>query len=152
MDEIVNRKVVEKRKNVHIFTDGGSRGNPGQAAIGVYIEDEEHKKIFSLGEKIGIATNNVAEYTAVIEAFRWLISQKEEVGPDAHITFFMDSLLICSQIKGLFRVKDYKLQELLYAVRECARKLSNKITYAHIPREKNKQADLLVNLALDNKL
>ncbi len=135
---------------IRIFTDGGSRGNPGPAAIGVYIENGEGKGLAEIGKTIGITTNNVAEYKAVIEALDWVIENKEMLAPDAKISFFLDSLLICSQIKGVFKVKDTKLRSLLILVREREAQIKFPIVYAHIPREQNKNADRMVNHALDN--
>lgn len=134
---------------IKIFTDGGSRGNPGPSAIGVYIEDGEGKSLAQIGKTIGIATNNTAEYKAVIEALEWVIENREIFPPDLEISFFLDSLLICSQIKGTFKVKDSNLRSLLNLVREKEAQIKFPIVYAHIPREQNKNADRMVNHALD---
>jgi len=135
--------------DIHIFTDGGSRGNPGEAAIGVYIESKG-KTLAEIGKTIGIATNNTAEYKAVIEALDWVIQNKEILPKNAEIFFFLDSLLVCSQVKGLFKVKDPNLRTLLALVREREARVRFPIVYAHIPREQNKNADRMVNYALDN--
>lgn len=134
---------------IYVFTDGGARGNPGPAAIGVFITDEKKKVLFRFGKPIGIATNNVAEYRAVLAALSWLLENKEIVSKHKKIFFFLDSLLITSQINGLFKVKNTSLIELLFSVREKEAKIKNPITYSHVPREKNKDADALVNMALD---
>ncbi|MFH1832809.1 MAG: ribonuclease HI family protein [Candidatus Levyibacteriota bacterium] len=134
-----------------VYTDGGSRGNPGPSGIGIYIIDSAGKKIFSHGEKIGMATNNVAEYKAVIKALAWILENKKLIG-EAEINFFLDSKLICSQITGIFKVKDANLRNLLFEVREKEAGINSKIKYFYIPREKNVDADKLVNLALDNKI
>lgn len=136
---------------INIFTDGGARGNPGQAAIGVYITDQSNKKIDAFGEKIGHATNNVAEYRAVLGALDWLIKNKKEV-EDHDVSFFVDSLLIVCQINGTYKVKDPFLKEHFLKVREKEKALNLKIKYSYIPREQNKKADQMVNMALDNKL
>lgn len=136
------------KENIHIFTDGGSRGNPGNAAIGVYITTSSEKELYSLGEPIGVATNNVAEYKAVIAAFAWLIKQHDIAG----VNFFLDSELVCRQITGVYKVKNEDLRALLYSIHEMQRKLSFPITFLHIPREKNKKADMLVNMALDKNI
>lgn len=136
---------------INVYIDGGARGNPGPAAVGVYIADEKNNKIASFGEKIGIATNNVAEYKAVIKALSWLLENKGLI-ENGEINFFLDSKLIFSQICGLFKIKQAKLRELLFEVREKEAQLGIKIHYFQIPREENKNADRLVNLALDNKL
>jgi len=135
---------------LNIFTDGGARGNPGPAAIGVYIENEKQKKIAGFGKTIGIATNNVAEYKAVIEALSWVIENKKDFSKDAKAYFFLDSKLICSQIIGIFKVKNAGLRELLFEVRDREARISLPIYYKHIPREKNTKADAFVNQALDS--
>lgn len=137
---------------IHIYTDGGSRGNPGPAASGVYIADDTGHVLDRLGIVLGITTNNVAEYTAVIEGFRWLIKQREKIGNPSAIHFFMDSKLVCSQMKGLFRVKHPNMIPLFQQAKLLEKELHLPVTYTHIPREKNKEADAMVNKALDNLL
>lgn len=137
-------------RNISIFTDGGSRGNPGQAGIGVFIKDEE-KILAKIGKKIGVETNNVAEYKAVIEALDWILENKKKL-IDSNINFFMDSQLIYSQIIGVFKIKNENLRGLLFKVREYEAQIKIPVNYNHIPREENKQADALVNMALDNIL
>ncbi len=134
---------------IHIFTDGGARGNPGPAAIGVYIEDAKGTKLAGIGKTIGIATNNTAEYKAVIEALDWIIENKSLLPTDSRIFFFLDSLLVCSQIRGLYKVKDLNLKLLMSQVRQREGQIELPISYSHIPREKNLNADQLVNDALD---
>lgn len=136
--------------NISIFTDGGSRGNPGPAAIGVYIVDDKANKLFAIGKRIGEATNNTAEYKAVLEALSWLIENKEKIEKNAKIAFFLDSQLVYSQIKGIFKVKSESIRELIFTVREKQVQLGLPLEWNHIPREKNKMADEMVNLALDN--
>ncbi len=135
---------------IRVFTDGGSRGNPGEAAIGVYIKDSSGKKLMGIGKTIGIATNNTAEYKAVIEALSWIIENKKEFSEETRILFFLDSLLVCSQIRGVYKVKDANLKNLLSEVREKEAQIQLPISYTHVSREKNKNADSLVNAALDN--
>jgi len=132
-----------------VFTDGGARGNPGEAGIGVYITDEKKNVISEFGKKIGIATNNVAEYKAVLEALVWIINNKNYLKKIKKINFFLDSQLVYSQITGLYKVKDSKLRNLLFSVREKEAQIGIRVLYTHIPREQNKKADLLVNMALD---
>lgn len=136
---------------IKVYADGGARGNPGPAAVGVYIVDEKGNKIVAFGEQIGIATNNVAEYKAVIKALLWLLENKEII-KNREIHIFLDSKLIFSQILGIFKIKQAKLRELLFEVREKEAQLGIKVYYFQIPREQNKNADKFVNFALDNKL
>jgi len=134
---------------LNIFTDGGARGNPGEGAIGVYITDENKNQLAGFGKKIGFATNNVAEYKAVIEALDWIIENKKDIAKTAKIHFFLDSKLVCSQIIGIFKVKDANLRDLLFDVRNREAQINFPIYYKHIPREQNKKADAFVNSALD---
>lgn len=133
-----------------IYTDGGSRGNPGPAAYGVYIENDQGKTIAEIGKTIGIATNNVAEYKAVLAAFDWLLENKDTIGDKEIISFYFDSLLVYSQIIGVYRIKNAALRELLFSIREKQAQISKEIRYFHIPREQNTKADMQVNKALDN--
>ena len=137
--------------DISIFTDGGSRGNPGHAALGVFIEDSNHKVLARIGRRIGVATNNVAEYSAIIEALTWALKNKEKLGIKS-INFYMDSLLAFSQISGIYKIKNQRIREFIFEIRKKEAELDIPIRYSHIPREKNKEADLMVNLALDNKL
>jgi ribonuclease HI len=143
---------MQKLSHIKIFTDGGSRGNPGPAASGVYISDQEGNAIGGFGTRLGIQTNNFAEYTAVIEALQWVIDHREDFSENLTINFFMDSLLVYSQISRLWKVKNEAIGNLLGILREKQGRVTAKITYAHVPREKNKDADRYVNLTLDNKI
>ncbi len=138
-------------KNLFVFTDGGARGNPGEAAVGVFIKDEDNKTILEVGRKIGFSTNNAAEYMAVLEALDFLINRKDGI-KDSTINFFLDSELVCSQITGIYKVKNNDLKKLLFEIRKKEAQLETPIIYKHIRREDNKKADNLVNLALDNML
>ena len=130
-----------------IHTDGGARGNPGPAAIGVVIEQESGKKVEEFGKRIGEATNNVAEYFAVLEALRNI------KGIEAtEIDFFLDSVLVVNQLNGKFRVKDSKLRDLLMNVRMVEQEVGGKVQYNVVPREKNRRADFLVNRALAQQI
>lgn len=138
--------------SILIHTDGGSRGNPGPAAIGVVIETPDKIVIEEFAEAIGFTTNNVAEYSAVIAALEWL--KKNRSSFDTHnanepLQFFLDSSLVVNQLNGLFKIKDAKLRDLLWRVRLLEQEIGRRITYAYIPREKNTNADRLVNKALD---
>lgn len=132
-----------------IYTDGGSRGNPGPSALGVYIEDENGKKLMTIGKRLGDATNNIAEYEAILEAFKWLIKNKKLFSKETKIYFYMDSLLAYSQIVGLFKIKNEKLREIYFQIKKEQKELGFEVYYQHIRRELNKKADALVNQALD---
>lgn len=132
-----------------IYTDGGSRGNPGPAALGVYIEDGNHTELAKIGKKIGDTTNNVAEYSAITEGLAWLLANKDRVKIE-EVHFYMDSQLAYSQITGLYKVKNARIRDFIFEIRQKEAELGLPVYYNHIPREKNKKADLMVNLALDN--
>ncbi len=144
--------------NYIVHTDGGARGNPGPAAIGVVIEmlasgEGDTKSapmtVQEYGAVIGETTNNVAEYTAVVRALESLEQlTKDKPGPHTAM-FYLDSLLVVNQLNGLFKVKEARLRELLFAVRELEGHFRGTITYTAVPRELNIRADRQVNRALD---
>jgi len=138
------RKMMKK---LIIYTDGACLGNPGPAGIGIVICNESGKKIKEDKEFIGDATNNIAEYRALIKAL--------ELASDFSVTrveCFSDSELMVRQLNGAYRVKDEKLGELFLQVKEKER-LFEEVTYSHVPRENNliKRADSLANLGIDDK-
>lgn len=104
---------------------------------------KEEKTVKKIAKYIGKTTNNVAEYTAVIEALKWL---KKNQLP---ITFFLDSKLVVNQLNGLFKIKDYKLRNLIIKVRQLEREIGGNVSYRYISREKNREADSLVKSVLD---
>lgn len=123
--------------------DGGARGNPGPAGIGVSIKSPRGKVLAEVSEAIGAATNNVAEYTAVKRAFE----RAAELGA-TDVLIRSDSKLLIEQLKGNYRVKNPTLQRLHAEVRALARGFA-KVEYEHVRRERNTRADALVNLAVD---
>lgn len=137
---------------INIFTDGGSRGNPGPAALGVYIETHDGNTLDEIGRSIGINTNNVAEYSAIVEGLSWVLRNKDKLNNLKKINFYMDSLLAVSQINGLYKIKSPGLRVLYFKVKQLESEIKVSTTFSHVPREKNKKADAMVNLALDNKL
>ncbi len=136
---------------INIYTDGGSRGNPGPSAIGVFIKNQQGDILYKLGKSIGLSTNNIAEYKAAISAFSWAIANKELLKKERGINFYTDSLLMYSQVIGAYKVKNEILKELLSVLKKQEKGLGIPINYFHIRRELNKEADKLVNLALDNQ-
>ncbi len=136
--------------HIVIHTDGGARGNPGRAAVGVVIErvgNEGTHRVAAFGKCIGQATNNIAEYTAVIEALQHLVDKHIETG--GSIQFYLDSTLVANQLSGLYKVKEPHLRELLTRARVLEGAVGGNIRYTAIPREQNTKADALVNQALD---
>lgn len=135
-----------------IYTDGGARGNPGPGAIGVVIKNEQDLVVYQFGKAINICTNNVAEYSAIIEALKWVLeNQKSEIENRnlEGIHFFVDSQLVVSQLNGLFRAKNAKIRDLIIQIRQFEQEVGGNVSYQAIPREQNKLADSLVNQALD---
>lgn len=125
------------------FIDGGARGNPGPAGYGVYIVDAQGEELASLHGALGVATNNVAEYNGLLAALRWAA---EHGHTRLHIK--ADSQLLVEQMKGNYRVKNAGLIPLYgEAVRRASR--IGKVTFEHIPREQNKDADRLSNVGMD---
>lgn len=142
MKNVFSEKIV-------IYTDGGSRGNPGPAAIGVVIQDAEERKIKSYGEAIGEKTNNEAEYAAVIFALK---KAKQLFGKEKtktmRVEIRMDSELVARQLVGEYKIEEERLFPLFIAVHNLQMDFG-KVEFKIIPREKNKEADRLLNEALD---
>lgn len=134
-------------KKYIIYTDGGSRGNPGPAAIGVVFGPPAGGKEY--GEQIGRTTNNVAEYSAVVFALKkakQLLTKK--VAKETDVELITDSELLVKQLNGEYKIKDEDLRLLFLDVWNL--KLDFKsVTFTHVTRDKNKKADSLVNRALD---
>ncbi len=127
-----------------IFTDGGSKGNPGPSAIGIVFYVDE-KQVYTYREDIGVTTNNVAEYTAVIRALDKVVGNPTEFGNIDSITFVSDSSLLVNQLSGLFKVKNDRMKELVLKVKTLEIELGIPVSYVHVLREKNTIADALVN-------
>jgi len=142
---------MKKENNLIIFTDGGARGNPGPAAVGVVIKDSQDGKIIGFGQTIGEATNNVAEYQAVVSALIWLEENPKILVEIKTVDFFLDSTLVVNQLNGKFKIKDHKLKNLIIKVKDLEKKFPVTFFYHFIPRTKNYQADALVNEALDKQ-
>lgn len=132
-----------------VFCDGGARGNPGPAAVGFVVKGDSGKILKKRGKFIGRATNNVAEYQAVIEALTWLKSNIQPL--TSNIKFFLDSRLVVNQLNGLFKIKDNKLRQLIVKVRQLEQEVGGNVSYHLIERSKNQEADQLLNETLDNQ-
>ncbi|MDH5695301.1 MAG: ribonuclease HI family protein [Dehalococcoidia bacterium] len=129
-------------KKVVIYTDGASRGNPGPAAIAAIIKDEQGRLITSISQRIGQATNNQAEYRAIIAALEQAVSLGAR-----EIDIRLDSQLVVRQINGQYRVKKASLKPLYQRVNQLQHQLHGfAITY--IPRQQNTEAHHLAHLAL----
>jgi ribonuclease HI len=128
---------------VLLYTDGGARGNPGPAAFAYVLQTEDGTVLASRGEAIGVATNNVAEYSALIAGLRHAV----EIGV-TELEVRSDSELMVKQMRGEYRVKNKALQELFLDAGRLARQLPA-VTYTHVRREHNQLADQLLNDVLD---
>jgi ribonuclease HI len=126
-----------------LSTDGGARGNPGPAAYAYVLEAEDGTVLDARGEAIGVATNNVAEYRALVEGLR----KAGEIGV-SEVVVVSDSELVVKQMRGEYKVKNAALRELSIEAGRLARQLG-KVTYTAVRREHNELADRLVNEALD---
>jgi ribonuclease HI len=126
-----------------LFTDGGARGNPGPAAYAYVLEAEDGTLLDARGEAIGIATNNVAEYTALVAGLRRAVAAQVD-----ELEVRSDSELMVRQMRGDYKVKNRALQELFVDASRLARQLA-RVSYTHVRREHNELADRLVNEALD---
>jgi ribonuclease HI len=126
-----------------LSTDGGSRGNPGPAAYGYVLESYDGHVLDARGEAIGVATNNVAEYRALVAG----LEKALELGVQ-ELEVVSDSELLVKQMTGVYRVKNPALRELSLTAARLARRL-DQVTYRAVRREHNELADRLVNDALD---
>jgi ribonuclease HI len=133
------------KDNLIIFCDGGSRGNPGKAGLGSVIYDEDKNVLKEISKYIGIATNNQAEYKAVLAA----IKEAKKIGAKK-IKFFLDSELIVKQMSGEYRVKNKELLTIYLDIRQRMLEFKS-VNFFHVPREQNKEADRLANLAMDRE-
>ena len=131
------------RSLIVIHIDGASRGNPGEAGAGVWLASQEGERIGEISRYLGHKTNNEAEYWALLLGLR----EARRLGGDS-IRVFTDSELIARQVKGLYRVKDSKLKGLYEAVLEDLKGFSS-FEIESIPREENREADRLANLAIE---
>ncbi len=143
---------MDQTTSLRIYTDGGSRGNPGPSALGVYIENESGMTLDEIGQYLGLTTNNIAEYSAIVAGLNWVVEHKSEMPSLTKVNFYMDSQLAASQLNGLYRIKNPKLRELLFAARQKESEIGLPVEYSHVPREQNKKADRMVNVALDEVL
>lgn len=127
-----------------IEADGGSRGNPGQAGSGsVVIDPETGEVLAEVGRYLGVVSNNVAEYTALIEGVRRALA----IDPDAELHVRMDSKLVVEQMSGRWKIKHPDMAELAAVARQLL--TGTPVRFEWIPRERNKRADAAANRAMD---
>lgn len=132
-----------KHEELTLYTDGGSRGNPGPAALGVVLKDGAGETVESYGEYLGETTNNQAEYRALLSGIRKALALGAK-----RLKVYMDSELIVKQMKGEYRVKDKELAKIYLLIHNEIIHLK-KVEFHHVRREHNKEADAMVNEALD---
>lgn len=141
---------------LRIFTDGGSRGNPGNAATGVVIfkvsekisfdETKQCEIVYENSDFIGVATNNEAEYKALIKALEWLSKNLSEI---EKVEVYLDSKLVVEQVNKNWKIKDSRMIKFANDIWKILESIEVDIKFFHIRREKNSEADALVNQALD---
>lgn len=137
---------------ISIYTDGGSRGNPGPSACAFVVKNNAGKILEKRGKKLGTTTNNVAEYQAIIFALEYVLREKQGSLKNAtEFNFYSDSKLVVSQLNGTFKVKDPNIRNFIFDIRNKEGDIGTTTVYNLIPREKNKDADLVVNLTLDSR-
>lgn len=130
---------------LHLHIDGASRSNPGEAGFGVYVTTPEGKELAELYGYLGPASNNVAEYQALIHALRYALAQGAR-----RVSVFSDSELVVRQISGAYRVKHPAMIPLHREARDLIRRFEE-CRVSHVRREDNREADRLANRALDEK-
>jgi ribonuclease HI len=134
---------AQLKKTLRVFTDGASRGNPGPAGLGVVIEDGEGMRLRGLHRWLGATTNNEAEYHALIEGLKAVSEWK----PD-RVELYLDSKLVVEQVSGRYKIKKRELQDLCRKATELMSTFGE-VEIKHVDREKNKGADALANMAID---
>ncbi len=135
---------------ITINTDGGARGNPGPAASAFVAKDSAGIVLLKRGKYLGETTNNQAEYGGVILALEW--AKESFSRGELEIEFLLDSNLVVNQLNGTFKIKDSGLKEKYLIIKTLEAEISDKITYAYVPREKNFEADKIVNETLDKQV
>ncbi len=134
-------------KSFSVYTDGASRGNPGEASIGVVVKEKNGALVKTLSESLGLATNNEAEYTALIRGLEVVVPFKPE-----RVDFYLDSQLVVRQMTGVYKIKNKGMVVLAKKAKALCEKIRpGRVYFHHIPREQNKEADRLANQALDSR-
>ncbi len=133
---------------LNVFTDGGSRGNPGDAAIGGIVLNSQKELVYEFSKYVGTATNNEAEYSALLHVLEW-VSEYSKTQNLNLVTFSLDSKLVVEQINRNWKIKEVRMQVLAKKCWEVINTFKFETNFVHVRREFNKEADLLVNQALD---
>jgi len=135
-----------QHKKIQVFTDGGARGNPGPSAGAAVLQTQDGEVIATASKYLPHATNNQAEYTAIIVG----LEKAKEIKAE-EVEMFMDTELAVKQLKGEYKVKNAELAKLFVKVLNLTHEFT-KVTFTHVPRQHNKEADALVNKTIDANL
>jgi ribonuclease HI len=127
------------------WIDGASRGNPGEAAIGGYVLSKSGEKLFEFGHRIGIATNNMAEYRALEYMLRWVEQYAKSIEGISGLLVYSDSELMVRQMTGRYKVKNLNLKPLFEIVTSLILRMPFPVEFVHILRSENREADRLAN-------
>ena len=138
---------MDKTMKLIIYTDGASRGNPGPSGYGFVIKDSQGKTLLEEGFFLGIATNNFAEYSAVLESLKRV---KESFPKVNEVNFYMDSKLVVEQLSGRYKIKSFNLKPIIERIKKLETSLG-RVSYQHISRNLNFEADRMANKAIDNR-
>lgn len=133
-----------------LYADGGARGNPGPAGAGAVVFDASGKRVVEVADYLGIATNNIAEYEAVLRGLKRLVTEfPEGYFMHAAVTVKMDSKLVIEQMKGAYKVKHPNLVPRYLEIKNLIARHFSKVEFVHVPRAQNADADALANKAMD---
>lgn len=134
-----------------LYADGGARGNPGPAGAGAVVFDSLGKRVVEVSDYLGVATNNIAEYEAVIRGLKALAAEyPPDIVKSTPLTIRMDSKLVIEQLKGNYKVKHPNLIPRYMELKNLLARSYGQVSYEHVYREKNKDADELANMAMDH--
>lgn len=136
-------------KKIVVYTDGGARGNPGPSGIGIHISDAKGDVLKEVSRFLGVGTNNMAEYRAVVVALETLLKMFKEETTSLGVELRLDSELVKKQLTGEYKVKDVNLKKEYEKIQALRVPHFPHITFVHVPRERNKDADRLANEAMD---
>lgn len=136
--------------NYHLYTDGGSRGNPGPAATGVVVLDATNKVLKTTSKYLGTATNNHAEYAALVQGLETIIKLAGAQAQQAKVVAHLDSELVVKHLTGEYKLRAEDLKPLFARVQSLADQLAS-VRFKHVRRELNAKADALVNACLDDR-
>ncbi len=133
---------------ISVYTDGGSRGNPGPAGFGLVIHDEQRRIIYQQSTFLGHQTNNEAEYSGLIAALEWIANNHQKLNIKA-VTFYSDSELLVRQLTGIYKVKSSNIKPLYAIAKNLLEQINLPYKFHHLYRESNSLADRLANQAMD---